>query len=356
MRLKKTPAVLVSASAVGYYGNRGAKEKLDESAGPGGDFLAGVCQSWENETSRKPVLADRGIRGVSIRTGLVLARDGGALASLEPLFRSGFGGPVGSGRQIMSWIHIDDLVSLYVAAITDSRYQGAVNGVAPAPVSNSEFSAELAQVLKKPSVFRAPGPALRLVLGEMASAVLGGQYVVPTRAIANGFSFRFTNLRSALESLLSSDAEVFESVQWVPRSASELFPFFSDAKNLERITPPWLSFQVENVSTPEMVQGTVIDYRLKIHGFPIRWRSRIEDWKPGSQFVDVQLQGPYAFWHHTHHFEEFRGGTLLRDRVRFRLPFGVLGSVIGGGRVRSDVSEIFRYRHQAIEKLFASSR
>ena len=354
--LDHPPKVLVSASAIGFYGNRGDKEKLDEASGPGGGFLAGVCQSWENETSGNPVLASRGIRSVSIRTGVVLSREGGALASLEPLFRAGLGGPVGSGRQIMSWIHIDDLVSLYVAALMDSRYRGPINGVAPSPVSNSVFSAELARVLEKPGFFHAPAAAVKLVLGEMATAVLGGQYVIPFKAAAHGFAFQFSDLRSALGALLSADAEVFDSVQWIPRTPSEVFPFFSDAGNLERLTPPWLSFRLEQVSTPEMSQGTLINYRLKIHGFPIQWQSRIEDWKPGSQFVDVQLRGPYALWHHTHRFESFRGGTLLHDRIRFRLPFGSIGNAVGGGRVRSDVSAIFRYRHEAIGKLFASSR
>ena len=182
------------------------------------------------------------------------------------------------------------------------------------------------------------------------------RYVIPFKAAAHGFVFQFSDLRSALGALLSADAEVFDSVQWIPRTPSEVFPFFSDAGNLERLTPPWLSFRLEQVSTPEMSQGTLINYRLKIHGFPIRWQSRIEDWKPGSQFVDVQLRGPYALWHHTHRFESFRGGTLLHDRIRFRLPFGSIGNAVGGGRVRSDVSAIFRYRHEAIGKLFASSR
>ena len=122
----------------------------------------------------------------------------------------------------------------------------------------------------------------------------------------------------------------------------EVFPFFAEARNLERITPPFLEFQV--VSADEMRVGALIEYRLKLHGVPIRWLTRIEEWVPGVRFVDAQLRGPYALWHHTHEFEAHDGHTLMRDTVRYALPFGPLGTVAHRLFVRRDVERIFDYR------------
>ncbi len=150
----------------------------------------------------------------------------------------------------------------------------------------------------------------------------------------------------------SGDETILETEQWIPRPVSEVFEFFSRETNLETITPPFLGFKVVRMSTPTIQEGTLIDYRLKIHGVPIGWRTRIEDWQPGVKFVDTQLKGPYALWHHTHTFEAKDGGTLMRDRVRFRLPLGPLGNLVAGWLVRRDVAQIFAYRTSVIEKLF----
>ncbi|MBS1961159.1 MAG: SRPBCC family protein [Bdellovibrionales bacterium] len=148
------------------------------------------------------------------------------------------------------------------------------------------------------------------------------------------------------------DTFVLESEQWVPRPVAEVFDFFSRAENLERITPPFLGFRVKGMSTPAIEEGTLIDYRLRIHGVPVGWRTRIEEWVPGERFVDVQLRGPYALWHHTHTFAAENGGTRMRDRVRFRLPLGALGRLVAGALVRRDVSAIFAYRSRVISDLF----
>jgi ligand-binding SRPBCC domain-containing protein len=128
---------------------------------------------------------------------------------------------------------------------------------------------------------------------------------------------------------------------------AEVFPFFADARNLERITPPWLHFHV--VNDPEMRPGALIEYRLRLHGVPIRWLTRIEEWAPGERFVDVQLRGPYALWHHTHEFEPAGDGqTLMRDTVRYALPLGPLGALAHRLFVRRDVERIFDYRYETV--------
>jgi uncharacterized protein (TIGR01777 family) len=192
------PAVLVSSSAVGYYGPRG-DEVVDESMPPGDDFLAGVCVAWEREAERASEL---GMRVVRIRTGVVLDRRGGALAKMLPPFRAGVGGPVAGGRQYMPWIHADDIVGLYLAAIDDARLTGPVNASAPEPVTNAEFSRALGRALRRPAVFPVPAAALRLLYGDMAEIVTEGQRAVPRRALEHGYRFEHPDLDEALRDAL----------------------------------------------------------------------------------------------------------------------------------------------------------
>jgi hypothetical protein len=188
------PHVLVNASAVGIYGPRG-DEILDESAPGGSDFLATTCAAWEEAARKAEPL---GVRVALIRTGIVLAADGGALAKMLPPFKAFAGGPVGSGRQWMSWIHRDDLVALYAFALENPDAAGPINGTAPNPVTMKEFATALGHALHRPAFFPAPAAAVKLLLGEMATVVLDGQRVVPKRAEALGFSFRFTDVEAAL--------------------------------------------------------------------------------------------------------------------------------------------------------------
>jgi ligand-binding SRPBCC domain-containing protein len=132
--------------------------------------------------------------------------------------------------------------------------------------------------------------------------------------------------------------------QILPGSPEDVFPFFADAANLEAITPPWLQFKVLSQRPIEMRVGTLVEYRLKLHGVPIRWLTRIDEWVPGVRFVDSQLHGPYALWHHTHEFAPHGTDTLMRDTVRYALPFGPLGEVAHRLFVRRDVERIFDYR------------
>jgi ligand-binding SRPBCC domain-containing protein len=140
--------------------------------------------------------------------------------------------------------------------------------------------------------------------------------------------------------------------QVVPGAPRDVFEFYADAANLERITPGWLGFRIVTSSPIEMAPGTLIEYRLKLHRVPVRWLTRIETWEPGKRFVDVQVQGPYRLWHHTHVFEpDGRGGTLMRDRVRYALPLGPLGAIANVAFVRRDLRRIFDYRQRAVEAL-----
>ena len=197
-RQSQEPAVLVSASAVGYYGPRG-DEELTEASQPGDDFLAQVCRQWEAEAQRAE---DLGARVVRARFGLVLGEGGGALAKMLPVFRRGLGGPLGSGRQWFSWIHQRDLVNALLWCLTRPGLAGAVNCTSPNPVTNQALSKTLGQALKRPAFLPAPAFMVRLVLGEFASVVLTGQRVLPQVLTQGGFSFAYPDLDQALAELL----------------------------------------------------------------------------------------------------------------------------------------------------------
>lgn len=142
-----------------------------------------------------------------------------------------------------------------------------------------------------------------------------------------------------------------QRVQRVARPLELVFEFFARAGNLERITPPWLSFGLLSEEPIEMREGALIEYRLRLHGVPLRWISRIEEWEPGRLFVDRQIEGPYSLWHHEHQFTRVNGDTLVRDRVRYALPLGPLGELGQALFVRRDLDRIFRYRYEAVERL-----
>ena len=189
------PSVFVSGSAVGYYGPRGDEAATEETPA-GSDFLAHVCEQWEHEARRAE--SDR-TRVARIRTGIVLEKDGGALPEMLPPFRFGAGGPVGSGRQYWPWIHRDDWVALVRWAIATPAASGAINATGPRPVTNAEFARALGRAMHRPAFMPAPGFALKLLLGEMAEALLlSGQNAVPAKALRDGFQFRYNTVDEAL--------------------------------------------------------------------------------------------------------------------------------------------------------------
>ncbi|TLY47509.1 MAG: TIGR01777 family protein [Gammaproteobacteria bacterium] len=193
------PRVLISGSAVGWYGPRG-DEPLTEDAMPGGDFAAQLCLDWEAEAYRAQAL---GLRVCCLRTGIVLDQDGGALKQMLLPFRLGLGGPLGDGRQWMSWIARSDIVALVRWLIDNATASGAYNATAPAPVTNAQFASALGRALHRPAIMPMPGFALRLIVGEMAQMLLTGQRVLPRRAQAEGFRFRYAELPAALAAILN---------------------------------------------------------------------------------------------------------------------------------------------------------
>ena len=186
---------MISSSAVGYYGPHG-DERVDESAPPGDDFLAQVCIEWEREAD---AAAELGLRVVKVRTGVVLDRNGGALKTMMTPFKAGIGGPVAGGDHYMPWIHIDDVVRIYLSALDHEGWSGAVNASAPEPATNQEFSKALGRALHRPAIAPVPGFALKLLYGDMAQIVVTGQRAVPARTLELGYDFTHPDLDEALK-------------------------------------------------------------------------------------------------------------------------------------------------------------
>ena len=195
---KQRPAVLLSGSAVGYYGDGGDAE-LDEAAGAGDDFAANLCKAWEAAAS---AAGSSGVRVCLLRTGLVLSKSGGLLGRMLLPFRLGLGARLGDGRQWMSWVHIEDYVAMVLHLLRDAQAQGAFNMTAPHPVRNADFTRTLGLVLHRPALFVAPGWVLKLGMGERSALLLEGQRVLPKRFETAGFKFRFDEHTGALQDLL----------------------------------------------------------------------------------------------------------------------------------------------------------
>jgi hypothetical protein len=197
-RLEQPPAVLVNGSAVGFYGSS-TQARFSETSPAGSDFLAEICQRWEAAADQVPAAC----RLVKLRIGIVLGPDGGALGKMLPIFRLGFGGPVGSGRQWMSWIHRHDLCRLIATALEDGAYSGVYNAVSPQATTMGLFASALGKALGRPSLLPVPGPILQLLLGDGAQVVLEGQQVLPERLLAQGFTFQYPQLSAALAAATS---------------------------------------------------------------------------------------------------------------------------------------------------------
>lgn len=196
----RRPSVFVSASAVGFYGDRPG-EDLTETSGPGSGFLPDVCQEWEAEATAAESL---GIRVCKLRIGVVLDPAGGALGKMLPIFRSGLGGTLGWGNQYFPWIHLEDLLGLIRHSLFQTNLSGPINAVAPTPTTNAQFTKALGRAVSRPTLFPAPRLAVRLALGEFANSLFETQKISPTAALKSGYKFQFPDIDSALQDLLNS--------------------------------------------------------------------------------------------------------------------------------------------------------
>jgi uncharacterized protein len=365
--------VMVSASAVGYYGDRG-DEVLSEQSDPARDFAAQLCVDWESAALRA---REFGVRVACLRLGIVLGRGGGALATMQLPFELGLGGPIGAGDQYMAWVHLHDVAAMIAQALHDDRMASSINAVAVEPVRNRAFSAALARALHRPNLLRVPRVALKLLFGHAASAMLASQRVLPSALDQIGFRHAFPTLELALADLVDASEIAIDPIdarspaptrragylaarrpRYLLRSSvtlsvprEQLFAFFSRAENLGLMTPAKLAFDIRRMPSA-MGTGASIEYRLRVAGVPLRWRTRIEHWDPEHCFVDSQERGPYRAWWHEHRFAPQGDRTLMEDRVYYAPPFGWLGRVANRLFVSPMLRAIFGFRGDAIRLRF----
>lgn len=362
----------LSTSASGFYGDTGERE-VDESTPPGNDFLANLCVAWESEANKAEEL---GARVALLRLGVVLGDGGGALGKLIPLFKAGLGGKLGDGRQWVPWVHLHDVVEVFAKALTDERYSGPINVVGPAPITNAELTASLGNALDRPTFFTAPRFALKAALGGASTAILASQRVVPTRLLELGYQHLFPTIDSAIAyaTYAGKPVEVIPAANppshpylakhapthvlsqrtRVDAPIDVVFPFFAAAANLGAITPPDMAFVITTSTPLVMADGLTIDYRIKVNGLGMKWRTVIEEWRPGERFVDAQHKGPYKTWFHQHVFIPEGDTTIMEDHVWYALPFGPLGRLVHALKVRSMLQRIFAYRTTRIALRFGA--
>jgi uncharacterized protein (TIGR01777 family) len=348
---EQRPRNLINASATGFYGDRG-EETLTETdkAGPG--FLEKLCADWETEAF---AAQKHGLRVATLRIGLVLAADGGMLGPILPIFRIGAGGRLGTGRQWMSWIHLEDVVAMIRHVVEHEEIEGSWNATSPNPVRNQEFTKTLAQVLHRPAIVPVPGFAMRAVFGELAALMLTSTRADSQAIRETGFTFRYPTLQAALAEIVSANSYEILREQFIEKPRTEIFEFFANPDNLEKLTPKFLNFKILECPEGSLDSGSRIRYQLTLHGIPVKWRTVIQGWSPETEFSDVQESGPYSLWHHTHQFEEVAGGTIVRDHIHYRLPLGGLGEIAAGWLVRADLAKIFAYRHAAMDEILNHS-
>lgn len=340
----------ITASATGIYGDR-MDEILTEDSKLGQGFLADLCKEWEAASVPKKA----GIQHLSVRIGVVLGQGQGFLAKMEEIYSHYIGGPLASGKQYLSWIHIQDLVRILEYSIS-KQLSGSINAVAPEPVSNAVFSKAMAKALNVFELFPVPSFALKLLLGEQACIALDSQRVIPQNLLKYGFEFDFKNIESALQEIYhykkNPNNLAHSAILYLDYPVSEVFDFFASEKNLEIITPEFLNFKVLSKTTPQIQAQTQIDYKLNIHSIPVKWRTLISEWQKDQYFIDEQLKGPYSLWKHRHNFSPLGKGCLVEDFVIYRMPLGFLGRVFARPLVQRDVRNIFDFRTKKMLSIF----
>jgi ligand-binding SRPBCC domain-containing protein len=242
-----------------------------------------------------------------------------------------------------------------IYSIENSNVEGFFNLVSPHSVTQKVFIERLAKERHVPFVMSVPKFVISLVLGEMSQVVISSQNVSPKKMLEVGFRFEFDQLEKAFQDIYKNEDYLVQDYtvsQYVPDKVENVFDFFSAAKNLEEITPDFLNFKVKNMSSEFIQKDTIINYKLKIHGFPVYWQTQIIEWEPLKKFIDYQNKGPYSLWHHTHTFTTLQNGTLIEDRIKYQIPGHIFGLLFLGYFIRKDVSQIFNYRIKSIQKKF----
>ena len=368
---KQPPSVLISASAVGYYGNRG-RHKSSEISSAGNGFLSNLCVDWEQAAINA---SESGTRVCLLRLGVVLGLEGGILNLISPQSDMGFVTYPGTGKQYMSWIHMKDVMNIIQLCLDNQNISGPINCVAPLPTTGKEFAKNIQNVTQAKLIFSIPSLILRSVFGEGEKVLTDSQNIAPTKLINEEYDFQYPLLTDALNeefrlgnvSINKIDGKTgtsFNQNNSVPshnRGQYELttqiavnckpekaFSFFSSPLNLGLTTPSWLDFRIMKMPS-SMATGTRITYKIRLGIFNFKWISEITRWEPNRCFVDVQEKGPYAYWHHEHQVLDTGNGTsCIKDRVIYEIPGGIVGKLLHKLLIRGALVRIFKYREKIL--------
>ena len=342
-----TLSSFISASAIGVYGDQGS-ETIDESCGNGRGFLANVCFDWEGVLFNHKF----NTRKVSLRTGVVLSPDGGALNKILKPFQMGLGGKFGSGEQYMSWIHIDDIVNMYIYAI-NHNIEGVFNAVSPVPVSNLQFTHEMGTALNRPTLFSVPEKSLEILMGEMSELLLNSINVSSSRIQKHGFKFHFSDISKALNNLLhdtNKGQNKFRKFHWVKEDVDKVFDFFTHNKNIQKLVSKNSDILLTSNDT-KYSKGSVIDHQFNLYGIPLRWKSLVSHFSKDRRYTDIQFSGPYKKWVHNQVIKPFNGGTLIMDEVAYSFPFSIFTDLITSNKVKKDIESLYNYKSNKLSDM-----
>lgn len=334
---------IISASAIGFYGNQ--KIEVNEESKVGNDFLAKLCQEWE-----APLVQQSKFKYHIIRIGLVLDPNEGALSKMLPLFDANIAGKIANGKQYMSWIHVNDLIKQFLYLIQNSPKEAILNGTAPSPLTNQEFTQKLASKLQKFALIPAPKMILKMALGEMSSLLVSGQKVQSKFSHFEDFNFEFPTLDSALEEIFPSNIFKYQSYQWFPIPKEDVFKFFKHHENLIKMTPPKLNLKIVKSSSKMLEVGCIIHYKFKQFGLPISWKTRITRYEENNFFIDEQISGPFKSWQHEHNFISLSNGTLVKDLITYQHPIRSSNALI-----RAELVKLFKFRSVALENILSTT-
>jgi len=372
------PDVFISASAVGYYGDRGDEEITEESE-IGQGYLSELCDSWE-----KAALGAKnfGTRVCTLRLGVVLGRESGFLNQLSLPFEMGIGSYVGDGRQWVPWIHYSDLLRIIDLVINDEAIFGPINCTAPNPVRSKSFSKCLAKIVGAKIVIGLPSICLKLVFAEGENVLTNSQNALPDALMRKGFKFNYDELENALieecrpekvsvvkvdltkesfdnslkysKKLSRADYKIETSVSLAVNSETA-FNFFSSPLNLGLATPKWMGFHITE-SPSKVIQGSEFEYKIKLGILPMKWRTEIVEWSPDDLFIDYQKKGPYSLWWHQHRIvAEGESQCRMEDQVFYKVPGWFIGRVVHKYLIKNMLIRIFSYRRKVIQMRFGGS-
>ena len=367
-KCENPPKVLISASAVGIYGNSGSTA-VDEESDVGKDYLSDLCSQWE-EAANKSI--DSRVRVCNIRIGVVLGREGGMLQQLTQSFDLGVGSYLGDGKQSVPWIHIIDVVRAIGFCIDQKELNGPINFTAPYSASGKEFAKILASLTNAFITIPMPKFILKLIFGEGEIVLTNSQNPLPSKLLRFGFRFEYEHLKSALkaeiqpEKVIVSKPEISANgLSYASKAQYELktyltlncdqktaFDFFSSPLNLGLTTPSWLNFKITEIP-PYVSENCEIAYEIRLWFLPIKWRTNILEWNPHESFIDTQKKGPYKLWVHSHFVESTSETTsMMTDIVRYSVSGGPLGRLIHFLVIKKSLIRIFAYRRSMMRMRF----